>query len=164
MRERQKHILLADKSEYGWATVHEDKKHELADNSYDEKRIFKSEILAKAQRKHNKSKLSADRFCKPRGPPDAAFKVLQSRPFPAQPNMFKLTIRPRNCYSCGKVGHWRNECSGSSQQWLNQGVTDYGSFIHQFMSITMILWLIFIPHVKIKGKLILKLVIRPPFL
>ena len=38
LRERQKHILPADKSEYGWATVHEYKKHELAANSDDEKR------------------------------------------------------------------------------------------------------------------------------
>ena len=120
LREQQKHILLADKSEYGWATVHEYKKHELADNLDDEKRIFKSEIRAKAQRKQNKSKLSVDRFSKPCGPPDAAIKqpipVLQSRLFPAQPNMFKRTIRPGNCYSCGKAGHWRNECPGSSQQ------------------------------------------------
>ena len=41
MAERQKHILLADKSEFGWATVNEYKKHELAADS--EKRIYKSE-------------------------------------------------------------------------------------------------------------------------
>ena len=120
LRERQKHILLADKSEYGWATVHEYKKHELADNSDDEKRIFKSEIRAKAQRKQNKSKMTVNRFSKPRNTPDTTIKqpipVLQSRPFPAQPNTFKRTIRPGNCYSCGKAGHWRNECPGSSQQ------------------------------------------------
>ena len=51
LNERQKHILLADKSEYGWATVHEYKQHELADNSEDEKRIFKSELRAKGHRK-----------------------------------------------------------------------------------------------------------------
>ena len=117
LRERQKHILLADKSEYGWATVHEYKKHELADNSDDEKRIFKSEIPAKAQRKQNKSKLTVNRFSKPRNTPDTTIKqpipVLHSRPFPAQPNMFKRTIRPGNCYSCGKAGHWRNEYPGS---------------------------------------------------
>ena len=85
LRERQKHILLADKSEYGWATVHEYKKHELADNLEDEKRIFKSEIRAKAQRKQNKFKLTVNRFSKPRNTPDTAIKqlipVLQSPPF-----------------------------------------------------------------------------------
>ena len=39
LSERQKHILLADKSEFGWGTIHENKKHELPDDSEDEKRI-----------------------------------------------------------------------------------------------------------------------------
>ena len=43
MAERQKHILLAVKSEFGWATVNEYKKHELAVDSEDEKRIYKLE-------------------------------------------------------------------------------------------------------------------------
>ena len=120
LRERQKYILLADKSEYGWATVHECIKNmNLPIIRTTKSGFFKSEIRAKAQRKQNKAKLSVDRFSKPRGPPDAAIKqpipVLQSRPFPAQPNMFKRTIRPGSCYSCGKAGHWRNECPGSSQ-------------------------------------------------
>ena len=51
MAERQKHILLADKSEFAWATVNEYKKHELAEDSEDEKRIYKSEQRAKAFRK-----------------------------------------------------------------------------------------------------------------
>ncbi|CAB4043372.1 Hypothetical predicted protein, partial [Paramuricea clavata] len=54
LNERQKHILLADKSEFGWATVHEYKKHELGEDSEDEKRILKSEIRAKAQRSHKR--------------------------------------------------------------------------------------------------------------
>ena len=61
LREWQKHILLADKSEYGWATVHKYRKHELADNSDDEKFIFKSEVHAKAHRKQSKSKLTISR-------------------------------------------------------------------------------------------------------
>ena len=44
--ERQKHILLADKSDSGWLTVEEYKKHDLADNSDDEKRIFSAERRA----------------------------------------------------------------------------------------------------------------------
>ena len=31
LKERQKHILLVDKSEYGWSTVQEYKKSEIAD-------------------------------------------------------------------------------------------------------------------------------------
>ena len=41
--ERQKHILLADKSEYGWSTVEEYKQHDLAADLEDEKRIYSAE-------------------------------------------------------------------------------------------------------------------------
>ena len=44
--ERQKLILLADKSEFGWATVEEYKQHNLADDSEDEKRIHSAERRA----------------------------------------------------------------------------------------------------------------------
>ena len=40
LNERQKHILLADRSESGWCTVDEYKQHDLADDSDDEKRIY----------------------------------------------------------------------------------------------------------------------------
>ena len=46
--ERQKHILLADKSEYGWSTVEECKQHDLADDSEDGKRIYSAERRARA--------------------------------------------------------------------------------------------------------------------
>ena len=96
-----------------WAVVHEYKKDELADNLDDEKWIFKSVIRVKAQRKHNKSKLSADHFSKPCGP---QMRLLSNRYPTYNPNRSQFTIRPGNCYPCGKAGHWRNKCPGSSQQ------------------------------------------------
>ena len=43
---RQKCILIADRSEHGWATVAEYEEDELADNSDDEKRLFRTEVRA----------------------------------------------------------------------------------------------------------------------
>ena len=43
---RQKNILIADRSEHGWATVAEYEEDELADNSDDEKRLFRAEVRA----------------------------------------------------------------------------------------------------------------------
>ena len=60
--ERQKHILLADESEYVWGTVEEYKQHDLADDSEDEKRIYNAERRARAvmsSRKKKKSSLIA---------------------------------------------------------------------------------------------------------
>ena len=57
--ERQKHILLAYKSESGWLTVEEYKKHDLAENSNDEKRIFSAERRARATLSTLKKKRSS---------------------------------------------------------------------------------------------------------
>ena len=57
--ERQKHILLADKSEYGWNTVEEYKQHDLADDSEDEKRIYSTERRARAVLSSRKKKKSS---------------------------------------------------------------------------------------------------------
>ena len=46
LKERQKLILLADKSPYGWKTVLEYKHHDLAEDDEDEKRIYRAEARA----------------------------------------------------------------------------------------------------------------------
>ena len=51
---RVKAIKLADKSEFGWATVNEYLSDELASDSDDEKRIYRAE--RRAGRKINKEK------------------------------------------------------------------------------------------------------------
>jgi len=43
LNEQQKHILLADKSEFGWCIVDEYKQHDLADDSDNEKQIYSAE-------------------------------------------------------------------------------------------------------------------------
>ena len=50
---RQKNIKIADRSEHGWTTVAEYEEDELADNSDDEKRLFRAE--ARAGRKKQRS-------------------------------------------------------------------------------------------------------------
>ena len=51
LKEHQNHILLADKSEYGWSTVQEYKKSEIADDSDDKKKMFKAQAQAKGHSK-----------------------------------------------------------------------------------------------------------------
>lgn len=46
LKERQKLILLADKSPYGWKTVLEYKHHDLAEDDEDEKKIYRAEARA----------------------------------------------------------------------------------------------------------------------
>ena len=42
LSERQKHILLADKSDFGWSLIREYKRNDLADDSDDEKKIIRA--------------------------------------------------------------------------------------------------------------------------
>ena len=57
VKRRIKLIKLADKSEYGWATIKENKLDELASDSEDEKRIYMSEMCAEKDFKQWNSKL-----------------------------------------------------------------------------------------------------------
>ena len=47
----QKHILLADKCETSWSTVHEYKMNKIVDYSDDGKKMFKANARAKAHLK-----------------------------------------------------------------------------------------------------------------
>ena len=107
MAERQKHILLADKSEFGWATVNEYKKHELAADSEDEKRIYMSEQRAKASRKQQLSNKKPLKRAFSSRLQEAA--TITKHPTSAIGNRTLETIKmghkPGSCFACGKEGH-----------------------------------------------------------
>lgn len=58
LQERQKLVLLADKSLYGWKKVLEYKHHDLADDEEDEKKIHRAESRAARAVKRSASRTS----------------------------------------------------------------------------------------------------------
>ena len=124
--ERQKHILLADKSESGWFTVEEYKKHDLAEDSDDEKRIFSAERRARATLSTLKKKRSSSFAAGRRSSlvrlsaPFTSSASSQQQPQAVQslvPSSF--TVRRPNmgsCFACGKLGHWRSTCPAMAKQ------------------------------------------------
>ena len=124
--ERQKLILLADKSDFGWKTVDEYVKHELAVDEEDGKKIrraeeraekaVKSTVARKSARRVISSRSSVARsgpFGSPRftGPSQAVdFASPRNQWFPVSRRSFETPARPGNCFACGKFGHWRSEC------------------------------------------------------
>ena len=123
--ERQKRILLADKSDSGWLTVEEYKKHDLADNSDDEKRFFSAERRARSTLASLRKKRIAS-FATSKRPQPARASVPSSsnaQPQPAQAIQSLVspmyTVRRPNmgtCFACGKPGHWRATCPAMSKQ------------------------------------------------
>ncbi len=125
--ERQKLIRIADRSEHGWATVEEYIDDELADNSDDEKRLYKAELRAGRKRKVAEAAKGKQRkgvSARP-GPSrypgktvgNAAQLPLQTFPMAVQPGQrmpFVMgpgttsTLGP--CFQCGKMGHFRKAC------------------------------------------------------
>ena len=117
LKERQKHILLADKSPSGWATVAEYKRNELAENSDDEKKMYKAEARAKAQLKQAKQKSSSmnprSNSRRPRHliTSEPSSSIQGQKPIPTIGAQYRATnIKPGNCFQCGKQGHWRAQC------------------------------------------------------
>jgi hypothetical protein len=124
LNNRQKIIKLADKSEFGWATVQEYIDDELADDEADASKIKKAEKRAAArikslQEKKRKtvaksststiSQFTNNRYSDAFGPaqPNLAYFRPQSRYSSYSTNSFKpLDL----CYRCGKRGHWANYC------------------------------------------------------
>ena len=126
LAERQKLILLADKSDFGWKTVDEYVKHELAVDEEDGKKIrraeeraekaVKSTVARKSARRAISSRSSVPRsgpFGSPRftGPSQAVdFASPRNQWFPVSRRSFETPARPGNCFACGEFGHWRSEC------------------------------------------------------
>ena len=124
LSERQKLILLADKSEFGWKTVEQYTQHELADNEEDGKKINRAEERAEKALKSTTSKRpinqpsstsrasSSSRFSSQysrRFSSSGAFRNQRDRlSYPRSPD---VPSRPGNCFACGRFGHWRSECT-----------------------------------------------------
>ena len=120
---RQKVIRIADRSEFGWATVEEYEEDELADNSDDEKRLYRAELRAgrkvkAAAAKNRKKKDGLKKEWRPRsvGPLDSqspssshvqqsssSTSIAATRTIPTVQGLGP-------CFLCGKMGHYRRAC------------------------------------------------------
>ena len=122
LTERQKLILLADKSEFGWKTVEEYSQHELADDEADGKKIRRAEGRAEKALKSAAAKKTATRSSSAPRPSTSHLGPQNFRSYSSFgssrnqsdrlsfPRVPGLPSRSGNCFACGKFGHWRSEC------------------------------------------------------
>ena len=124
LTERQKLILLANKSEFGWKTVQEYTQHELAEDDQDGKKIRRAEERAEKSLKPvasaaKKSKKQGGFPSSPSLPQSSRVPFQRSSSFTSwryrQPfysrSIADLPSKPGSCFACGKFGHWRAQCS-----------------------------------------------------
>ena len=138
LSERQKHILLADKSDFGWSLIREYKRNDLAEDSDDEKKIIRAEARARTQAKQNsagnKTRLASNRKELPVLLPaeTASFRQFYTNSARPIPTIHTSTqTKPGSCFPCNKPGHWRAQCPLNSStfqpaQWLAADRDDQG--------------------------------------
>ena len=124
--ERNKLILLADQSEFGWGTVAEYVEHDLADDSEDEKRIRRAEACAGRKRRDTtKAKQQRSKTysrTRPGQPYNMGGGVRSITTVGSQQRNFRPSSSDATggnamppgaagaCFSCGSMEHWRNTC------------------------------------------------------
>lgn len=120
LQERQKLILLADKSLYGWKTVLEYKHHDLADDEEDEKKIHRAESRAARAVKRSTSRTSQHqrKFLPAVQAKSPQLAASQSPNLFAHVNQHQSAQRSTSsfCFASGKLGHW-SACCPSLQQF-----------------------------------------------
>jgi hypothetical protein len=114
IKERQKLILMADKSPYGWKTVLEYKHNDLAEDDEDEKKMFRAETMAgtKAKKFFNNRSQSRRPYVSQQPQMQPSFSSGNAN---ARSNF--QNNPPRNsgaCFACGKFGHWRACCPNTN--------------------------------------------------
>jgi len=115
LKDRQKLILLADKSPYGWKTVLEYKHYDLADDDEDEKKIFRAE--AREARTSNPFAARGLGLQRRSGLPLQPVSRNSQLAVAQLPSLFTW-VNPQSSlnrsaglrFSCGKPGHWIASC------------------------------------------------------
>ena len=121
LSERQKLIKLADRSEHGWGVVAEYTADELAEDSDDEKRIFKAEKAAERKAAKRRKTVAPLRpkarvqtsLVSAASTGGSLQQVLPRRTVPI-PQSYAQAVRPVRppgpCLACGELGHVRSCC------------------------------------------------------
>ena len=136
--ERQKHIRIADQSEYHWRTVEAYKSGGIADNEEDAKKLKQAEKSAEQEALKEKQKAAtAAALAKARRPP----------PPPPMPPLWPTAIPPRYqlgpapigglppipsrpvgpCFNCGQLGHLKLHCPKLARQQYPLHISSSGS-------------------------------------
>ena len=106
VKHRIKLIRIADKSDFGWETVNQYEADELASDSEDDRKIYRSERLAEKRQRDKKNKKKSLFQPRPSSAPSSAAQPIST----IIPNRPILRAAIGSCYACGKFGHLQTKC------------------------------------------------------
>ena len=111
LQERQKLILLADKSQYGWKTVLEYKHHDPADDEEDEKDIQGRARAARSTKRFtSRSIRQRSNVTSTSSPAQLSASQLTNLFSRVNPQFSAQRSASGLCFAGGKPGHWRTCC------------------------------------------------------
>ncbi|VDI20041.1 Hypothetical predicted protein [Mytilus galloprovincialis] len=114
IKNRQKLIKLADSSDAGWRVVEEYVTNPLAEDSEDEKKMYKAQSRAESKLKKEKLKRRPDRKSVPYTQ-QAPAKTANSIPVNVSGGS-RSDVRPGRCFYCNEYGHWIRNCPKSAAE------------------------------------------------
>ncbi|XP_060571306.1 uncharacterized protein LOC132729545 [Ruditapes philippinarum] len=109
---RQKLIKLADSTDLGWRVVNEYEAHPLAEDSDDEKKIFRAQLHA--DRKAKQERRARTKRNAPYVVPATSSQSAVTSPSGAR--IQTIGRKPGLCFRCGKPGHWQADCKMRSTE------------------------------------------------
>ena len=113
LTERQKHILLAEKSDFVWSFTREYKRNDLAEDSDGEKKVIRAEARACTQVKQSGCLKSRPTNRREHTALTTAMATASSqcsgKPIPIV-HTRAPQAKPGSCFACNKPGHWRAQC------------------------------------------------------
>ena len=121
LKERNKHIRIAETSAGGWATVREYESSDIADNEEDDKKIRQAESRALKIIKEKKARPQPYPVTvRPPAPATATYASTATVPNYGAPfryqQPFRHSVARREpcpwdmCHFCKQYGHWRKDC------------------------------------------------------
>ncbi|VDI53418.1 Hypothetical predicted protein [Mytilus galloprovincialis] len=117
IKNRQKLIKLADSSDAGWRVVAEYIANPLAENSEDERKMYKAQSRADTKMKKEKLKKRTDQRTIPYNKTTTSNST-GSQSIPV--NVSSGFGRPGRCFYCHESGHWIRQCPKATTEQKNK--------------------------------------------